>query len=425
MEKKINLWGIIANSLLAIALVMSLFHIPNQALILIGGLLIMIMVVAPIFLVHRNKIYSTKKVLNISVFISLFFFIPGLFLSLQQLFFIPVMPLIIVTVLTGSFLFGFFLNEFKHSRLEFARISFVHNFILFMVLIFACTPIELQLADNAYMPKIEKPTYAKSEGSLIYVDEGHHNFHTLEGRLFATGKLLERDGYRVLPYEGTATIERLQECKILLIVNALNEKNDDWINPTYSAFTKQEIIEITQWVTEGGSLLMIADHMPFPGAIYDLAVQFGFEYENGHAEDTAGNADYFYRKSKTLNSNIITNGKNEKEKVDSILTFSGCAFGIPDDATVILKFDSTWVSYNPDEAWVYDGVEPFSIDGYAQGAYKTFGKGRVVVFGEAMMFTAQLGGGLSWIKIGMNSRECPDNYQLLLNSIHWLDGQME
>ena len=136
-------------------------------------------------------------------------------------------------------------------------------------------------------------------------------------------------------------------------------------------------------------------------------------------------AEYFDRKSKSLLDNVITKGKNNNEEVDSILTFSGSAFKIPDDATAILKFDSTWVSYNPHEAWVYDGVEPFSINGYAQGAFKKYGNGRVVIYGEAMMFTAQLGAGLSWVKIGMNSNKCTNNYQLLLNSIHWLDGQMD
>jgi len=165
--------------------------------------------------------------------------------------------------------------------------------------------------------------------------------------------------------------------------------------------------------------------MPFPGAIDNLAAQFGFEYQNGHAMDTVGNPDYFYRSSNSLLSNSIANGRNNKEKVDSILTFSGSAIKLPPDATAILKFDSTWVSYNPDGAWNFEGVQPVPISGYSQSAYKAYGKGRIVVSGEAMMYTAQLGGGLSWLKLGMNSESCPDNYQLLLNSIHWLDGLID
>jgi hypothetical protein len=59
------------------------------------------------------------------------------------------------------------------------------------------------------------------------------------------------------------------------------------------------------------------------------------------------------------------------------------------------------------------------------GAYKTYGEGKVVVYSDAMMFTAQLGGGLSWIKLGLNSKLNPENHRLLLNTIHWLDGSLK
>jgi hypothetical protein len=72
-----------------------------------------------------------------------------------------------------------------------------------------------------------------------------------------------------------------------------------------------------------------------------------------------------------------------------------------------------------------DSVEPYPIEGYSMGAYREFEMGKVVVYGEAMMFTAQLGAGLSWVKIGMNSPKSPNNYQLLLNTIHWLDGLID
>ena len=102
-------------------------------------------------------------------------------------------------------------------------------------------------------------------------------------------------------------MKKLRECKILIIVNALNEKNvGNWQNPVYSAFTKQEISDITQWVSEGGSFFLIADHMPFPGAVNDLAIQFGFQFENGHATKKIKGADLFCRKSKTLHNNLIS-----------------------------------------------------------------------------------------------------------------------
>jgi hypothetical protein len=57
-----------------------------------------------------------------------------------------------------------------------------------------------------------------------------------------------------------------------------------------------------------------------------------------------------------------------------------------------------------------------------QGAYMNYGKGRIVVFGEAAMFTAQLQGKN---KIGMNEKSASQNAQFLLNTLHWLDGILE
>jgi hypothetical protein len=59
------------------------------------------------------------------------------------------------------------------------------------------------------------------------------------------------------------------------------------------------------------------------------------------------------------------------------------------------------------------------IEGWCQGAVLKFGKGRVAVFGEAAMFSAQLAGPQQ-MPVGMNSPEAPQNHQLLLNVMHWL-----
>ena len=49
-----------------------------------------------------------------------------------------------------------------------------------------------------------------------------------------------------------------------------------------------------------------------------------------------------------------------------------------------------------------------------------YGKGRIVVFGEAAMFTAQISG--KGNKMGMNVKSASQNPQFVLNVIHWLDG---
>ena len=75
--------------------------------------------------------------------------------------------------------------------------------------------------------------------------------------------------------------------------------------------------------------------------------------------------------------------------------------------------------------WVFEEeTTKFNVKGWSQGAFKEYGKGKIVAFGEAAMFTAQLAGPEK-IKMGMNNEVAPENYQLLLNTIHWLDGKLE
>ena len=59
--------------------------------------------------------------------------------------------------------------------------------------------------------------------------------------------------------------------------------------------------------------------------------------------------------------------------------------------------------------------------GWHQGGLLKAGKGRVAVFGEAAMFTAQRAGPTER-PMGMNAPVAKQNYRLLLNVMHWLSG---
>lgn len=283
-----------------------------------------------------------------------------------------------------------------------------------------------QISDTTYNPEIQNPEYKLGKGPVIYIDEGHNNFHTKNGRYKPFAKLLENDGYRVLEYNCQFRKNELSKAKILVISNALNENVEDWVISDPSAFTKTEIDEVVRWVSEGGSLFLIADHMPFADAAKDLAKAFGFEFSNGFVFDTiSGSPEIFNLKDKTLIESIITKGRDSTEYVKQITTFTGQAFQIPDDATSILTFSKDFVNFIPDTTWVFDeNTTKLNVEGWSQGAYKKFGKGKVVVFGEAAMFTAQLAGPQK-IRVGINSDSAPENQQLLLNIIHWLDGKLE
>ncbi|HKI88267.1 MAG TPA: DUF4350 domain-containing protein [Draconibacterium sp.] len=281
-----------------------------------------------------------------------------------------------------------------------------------------------QVADTTYNPIIHNPEYQLGKGPVIFIDEGHHNFHTKEGRYKAFAILLERDGYKVEAYKGALVKNKLSKCKILVISNALNEKNvTNWVLPTPSAFTDEEIKIVKEWVTEGGSLFLIADHMPMAGAAKNLAAAFEFNFYNGFALDTISKSGpaIFKRSDATLAENEITNGRNAGERVTRVASFTGQAFKLPEDATPILKFNENFKIFLPDTAWQFNKkTKRIEVDGWSQGAYKKYGKGKVVVFGEAAMFSAQLAGPQK-IKAGMNTEVAKENYQLLLNIIHWLD----
>jgi hypothetical protein len=298
-------------------------------------------------------------------------------------------------------------------------------FILIFFLAGQVAAVPQQVADSAYNPVILHPEYAPGKGPVVFIDEGHNNFHTKEGRYMPFTSVLEKDGYVVKPYAGAFTREKLSGIKLLVIANALNAVNTQgWYLPTPSAFSNEEIVAVREWITGGGSLFLIADHMPFAGAAAELAGTFGFSFSNGFAFDTlVQGPSYFTLKEGTMNESIMTRGRDNSESVQSIVTFTGQAFTIPNKAIPILVFGPHWMSFESDTAWVFnEKTRRIPVSGWCQGAFMDFGKGRIAVFGEAAMFTAQLAGP-NRNPVGMNSDYAGENYKLLLNIIHWLDGR--
>jgi len=289
---------------------------------------------------------------------------------------------------------------------------------LFCILLFGSGLTAQQIADTSFLPKITNPTYTSGEGPVIKIDEAHHNFHTIDGRYMPFAKLFERDGYTVLPFQSPFSDSTLVSCDILVISNALNERNtEDWSLPTPSAFTDDEIMAVKKWVKNGGRLFLIADHMPFPGAAEKLAATFGFKFNNGFAMDPNNQGPTVFRqKDNTFRGHII--GDSIKENwLDSVASFTGQAFQC-DGCEPLLIFDSGYVSLMPQTAWEFDDRTPtVNIEGWYQGAIQKYGKGRLAVFGEAAMFTAQIANGH---QAGMNSPIAGQNLQFLLDLMHWL-----
>jgi hypothetical protein len=72
----------------------------------------------------------------------------------------------------------------------------------------------------------------------------------------------------------------------------------------------------------------------------------------------------------------------------------------------------------PEVAWEFnDQMKIAPAEGLSQLAYGSYGAGKLVVAGEAAMFTAQRVGD---VRIGLSAPYAPNNVQLLSNILEWL-----
>jgi len=214
------------------------------------------------------------------------------------------------------------------------------------------------------------------------------------------------------------------EPPVVVISNAIADENvEDWALPNPSAFSPGEIDAVQDWVRWGGSLLLIADHMPLAGNAEALAAAFGLRFYNGFAFDQEGSgAVVFSRAAGTLRAHPVANGRSRGERVDSVATFTGQAFRIDPgvDATPLLVLPEGYTVLLPEVAWEFSDVTPRVSGAHLlQGALIEYAEGRVAVFGEAAMFSAQLAGP-DRTPVGMSRPEAAQNPQLVLNVIHWL-----
>lgn len=273
-----------------------------------------------------------------------------------------------------------------------------------------------------YEPVVAPPAYGKGKGPRVGIDEGHHNFHTAEGRYKPFARLVERDGFRVVRVKGTITTESLRAVDILVIANPLNAINDGgkWLLPTPSAFTKEEIVAIHAFVEGGGALLLIADHMPFAGAATDLGDAFGIHFVNGFAQNTNGKSIFTLHRGSTLLAHATTDGRRSNERIDSLTVFTGSALGVIRGEPVMRLPPDVRVD-TPDVAWQFTANTPFVPgDGLLFGAALEVAEGRVFAAGEAAMFSAQRSGPKGNGRMGFNVASAPQNAQFVLNVLHWL-----
>ena len=103
-----------------------------------------------------------------------------------------------------------------------------------------------------------------------------------------------------------------------------------------------------------------------------------------------------------------------------VATFTGSAFKLPKGATPVLVFGPKSESIErKDGRQGKPQTVHVPIERWCQAAIMKVGDGRVAVFGEAGMFSAQLAGP-KHVPMGMNAPGAEQNHQLILNVMHWL-----
>src|SRR5262249_13874161 len=275
-----------------------------------------------------------------------------------------------------------------------------------------------QCADPDFDTRVQRPAYSSGPAApggrhpRVVIDEAHRNFHTAGGRYRPFAELLRSDGYTVSSNRRTFGAEMLKDVDVLVIANAMGPGEHEG----RPAFTPEEDAAVVGWVRAGGALFLIADHAPFGSAAARLAPGFGVTMHLRFARDDDFHDGWdnerleFSRSNRLLAENAITNGRSVNERVNRVVTFTGQSLSGPPDALALLRLS--------DGAYDWESRKVrYPAAGHVQALALSVGAGRVVISGEAALFTAQvdpLGQ-----KFGMN-RTDTDDRQLVPTILHWL-----
>lgn len=293
-----------------------------------------------------------------------------------------------------------------------------------------------------YVVTVDKPRFKVGQGPRVAIDEAHHNYQTTEDRFKGFADLLSADGARVTPNREPFSAASLAQVDILVICNALSAKNAEekatsnkWMLPAPEALSDDEIDAIDLWVKSGGSLLLIADHMPFPNAVDRLASRLGiamgdnfafdakFTYKPGDMNLIKFDSRPAANPSAVLHPVRALQGRVASERVPYVVTFTGSAFRVKPGVrfTPVLELGE-----GSNVAWPSDHADisvktPFSRGaGLYQGVILPVRKGRAAVFGEASMFSVNYAEWVGNYPTGFHNPDAPYNKQFILNLFHWL-----
>ena len=271
--------------------------------------------------------------------------------------------------------------------------------------------------------EVEDPTFEINDGPLIMFDSTHKNFFIQSHLIKPLVDLLINDGYRVAFLDKEFSKSSLSQASVLVVITALPF---DFATENSAAdkntFSENELDELQNWVTDGGSLLAFSEHAPFDQAINPLLRKFDMESSIGTTVDTINyESKYGPGMIKFENKNLNTNHPivNGKYKVEKLVSFGGSAL-LGSKYQNILKLDES--SFNVKHS---TGIGPEG-KGNSQGLAGMYGSGKVAAFGDSNGFTAMVFNMDDGTKMyaGMNT-EGYDWKNFVLNTFRWLTNYSE
>lgn len=304
-------------------------------------------------------------------------------------------------------------------------------FIGLAIILVACSDSPQQ-ADPDFRPKSRVAHFSSEHGPIVSIDEAHNNFLTKDGRYKPFAQVLISDGFRVSSNTKKISEKQLKNVDILVIANALDRDREDWRPPFGEAFNQNEVEVLKNWILQGGSLFLVADHTPFPKVINNLTLALGFQFINGHV----GNIT-FSRLNQSLSEHVTTYKRESIQEeqsqpvflqsfgqvssdIQQVRSFGGSAFKSPENALSLLNLGIGVTATEPKIPFQVESDTPkVSMDGWSQGAVLKLGRGRVAVFSEGMMFSSQLITSTGK-KLGLRSVGAEQNEEFLLNIMRWL-----